>query len=107
MKNYAPPFFGFFFALADISPEPVNRFQSFRRRLKAEKILRDLYRTDFFWRGGLDESCFQFQFFFYVDFQMHKTHLENFVRNFGLLKITVRPLIFFMTNFKVGKVFSI
>ena len=44
--------------------------------------------------------------FFYIDFQMHKTHLESFVENFGLLNIIVRPLISFMTNFKVGNVFS-
>ena len=27
----------------------------------------------------LTEFCFQFEFFFYFDIQIHKTHLKNFV----------------------------
>ena len=30
-----------------ISPEPVDRFKKFKRRLEAEKILHKLYRIDF------------------------------------------------------------
>ena len=47
-------------------------FNEFNRRLEAEKILHNLYRTDFL-NFCLGEFCFQFEFYFSFDFQMHNT----------------------------------
>ena len=54
VKNYAPPFNVFLRVYIEgslepdvISPEPVDGFLKFKRRLEAERILHYLYRIDF------------------------------------------------------------
>ena len=52
-------------------------FQKFKRRLEAEKILHNLYRTDF--QFFVLVKFFHFQFFLNLEFQTHKIHLESFL----------------------------
>ena len=56
---------------------------------------------------------FQFEFFFDVDFQMHKTYLKSFVFKIlffvyfvYLFNYNVRPFISMITKFEVYNVFS-
>ena len=56
--------------------------------------MHNLYRIriDFF-NFCLSEFCFQFEFLFNFDFQMHKTYLKSFVSRFCLSEIIVRSFI--------------
>ena len=61
----------------DISPEPVDGFSKFKRRLEAEKNWHNLYRIDF--QIFVSVTYRQLQFSYYFDFQMRKTHLKSFL----------------------------
>ena len=70
---------------------------------KVKKICRSCIELIF--KFCLGEFCFQLEFFFGVDFQMHKTHLKALFLRFWLSEITVRSFISLMAKFGVYDVF--
>ena len=61
------------------------------------------YRTDF-QIFVFPEFCFQFEFLFNFDFQMHKTYLKSFL--FELLFIGGKPFISLMAKFEAYNVLA-
>ena len=55
----------------------------------------------------LGNFCFQFDFLFNFDFQMHKTNLKALFLIFCLLEIIIRPFISSMAKFKLYNIFSL
>ena len=71
-------------------------------RLEAEKIFHNLYRTDF----CFVKLCFQSEFFFSFDFQMHENHLKSFTfKILFILLVIVRPFISLVTKFEAYNFF--
>ena len=58
---------------ADISPEAVDRFLKFHWCFESETGSGKLVKNSF-WNFCLGEFYFQFEFFYYFDFQVRKTH---------------------------------
>ena len=58
-------------APVNISTDPVDEFLKFKNGLEAQEILHDLFRIDFL-NFGLDDFCFQLEFFFSFEFRCIK-----------------------------------